>query len=99
MPVNSITLRDVADFLTKLEKSSGATTTNRVRSTLSACFAWAMREGLALSNPVMNTNKRDEHPRDRVLSNDEIGRIWSGAGDDAFGAVIKLLILHRPAPQ
>ena len=91
--LDSITLRDVADLLTKLERNSGATTTNRVRSTLSACFAWAMREGLALSNPVMNTNKRDEQPRDRVLSNDELRRIWSGAGDDAFGAVIKLLIL------
>ena len=67
MPVDSITLRDVADLLTKLEKSSGSTTTNRVRSTLSAVFAWAMREGLALSNPVVNTNKRDAHPRDRVL--------------------------------
>ena len=93
MPVDSITLRDVADLLTKLEKSSGSTTANRVRSTLSAVFSWAMREGLALSNPVVNTNKRDEHPRDRVLSNDEIGRIWNAAGDDAFGTIIKLLIL------
>ena len=93
MPVDSITLRDVADLLTKLDKSSGSTTTNRVRSTLSAVFSWAMREGLALSNPVVNTNKRDEHPRDRVLSNDEIGRIWNAAGDDAFGTIIKLLIL------
>ena len=75
MPVDLITLRDVADLLSKLDKSSGSTTANRVRSTLSAVFCWAMREGLALSNPVVNTNKRDEHPRDRVLSNDEIGRI------------------------
>ena len=36
MPVDLITLRDVADLLTKLDKSSGSTTTNRVRSTLSA---------------------------------------------------------------
>jgi integrase len=93
MPVDSITLRDVANLLTKLEKSSGSTTTNRVRSTLSAVFSWAMREGLALSNPAVNTNKRDEHPRDRVLSNDEIKRIWNAAGDDVFGTIIKLLIL------
>ena len=93
MPIDSITLRDVADLLTKLDKSSGSTTANRVRSTLSAVFTWAMREGLALSNPVVNTNKRDEHPRDRVLSNDEIGRIWNAAGDDAFGTIIKPLIL------
>ena len=93
MPIDSITLRDVADLLTKLDKSSGSTTTNRVRSTLSAVFSWAMREGLALSCLVVNTNKRDEHPRDRILSNDEIGRIWNAAGDDAFGTIIKLLII------
>ena len=49
-----------------------------------------MREGLALSNPVVNTNKRDEHPRDRVLSNDEIGRIWNAAGDDAYGTIMMM---------
>jgi hypothetical protein len=41
MPVGSITLRDVADLLTKLDKSSGSTTTNRVRSTLSAALVAA----------------------------------------------------------
>jgi integrase len=93
MPVDSITPRDVADLLTRLDKASGATTANRVRSTLSTCFAWAMREGLALSNPAANTNKRDEHPRDRVLSNDELKPIWNAAGDYAYGTIIKLLIL------
>jgi integrase len=93
MPVDSIRLRDVADLLSKIDRASGATTTNRVRSTLSACFAWAMREGLALSNPVANTNKRDEQTRDRVLSNEELGRIWNAAGADAYGTIIKLLIL------
>jgi integrase len=93
MPVDSIALRDIADLLTKLSKSSGPTTTNRVRSTLSAVFSWAMREGLAHSNPVTNTNKRDEHPRDRVLSNDELRRIWNAADDNSYGIIIKLLIL------
>ena len=44
----AITLRDVADLLAKIDKASGAVTANRVRATLSACFSWAMREGLAL---------------------------------------------------
>src|SRR5437868_1641536 len=37
-------------------------------------FLGAIREGLAPSNPVINTNKREERPRDRVLSNDELRR-------------------------
>ena len=93
MPVGAITLRDLASLLGRIDKASGATTTNRVRSTLSSCFSWAMREGLALSNPVVNTNKREEQTRDRVLSNDELRRIWTAAGDDAYGTIIKLLIL------
>ena len=93
MPVAAITLRDVADLLSKIDKASGAVTANRVRATLSTCFSWAMREGLALANPTANTNKREERSRDRVLSNDEVRRIWSVAGDDTYGTIVKLLIL------
>src|SRR5262249_54486450 len=88
-----ITLRDVADLLAKIDKAAGGVTANRVRSTMSACFSWAMREGLAPNNPVVNTNKREEQPRDRVLSNGELRRIWNAAGDGAYGTIIKLLIL------
>ena len=56
MPVGAISLRDVADLLAKIDKASGAVTANLVRATLSACFSWGMREGLAPSNPVANTN-------------------------------------------
>ena len=92
-PVDSITLRDVADLLGKIDKASGGVTANRVRASLSACFSWAMREGLALSNPVANTNKREERARDRVLSDDELRRIWNAAGDGAYGTIVRLLIL------
>ena len=93
MPVTAITLRDVADLLAKIDRASGPTTANRVRATLSACFSWAMREGLALSNPIANTNRREERPRERVLSNDELRAIWNAAGNDTYGVIIKLLIL------
>jgi integrase len=93
MPVDSITLRDIAHLLSSIDTASGGTTANRVRSTLSACFAWVMREGLVLANPVMNSNKREERSRDRVLSNDELKRIWNATVDDIHGVIIKLLIL------
>ena len=93
VPVGAIMLRDVADLLAKIDKASGAVTANRVRATLSACFSWAMREGLALSNPVANTNRREERPRERVLSNDELQAIWNAAGDAVYGTIVKLLIL------
>ena len=52
MPVEAITLRDVADLLSKTDKASGPVIANRVRSSLSACFSWGMREGLASLTPL-----------------------------------------------
>ena len=50
--------------------------------------------GVTQSNPTLNTNKREEHPRDRVLTADEIRHIWAAADDTGtYGTVIKLLIL------
>jgi hypothetical protein len=56
-------------------------------------FGWAMREGLAESSPVMNTGKREEKSRDRVLLNSELGIIWSSLEDDHYGSIVKLLML------
>jgi integrase len=93
-PVDNVELRDIAELLSSLEKNNGAVTSNRVRSTLSQCFAWGMREGLVQKNPVINTNKRDEKPRDRVLSNAELQAIWRAADDVPIaGNIIRLLIL------
>jgi integrase len=82
----------VARLLNTVGKG-GATVHNRTRTSLSAMFAWGMGEGLATSNPVAHTNKRDEKPRDRVLSEAELRTIWRALGNDDFGAILKLLML------
>ena len=48
-------------------------------------FVWAMGEGLAVANPVMNTNRREEKTRDRVLSDAELRTIWQSLEDDDYG--------------
>jgi integrase len=97
LPVNDIALRDVADLLAKVEQSSGSVTANRLRSSLSLLYRWAMGEGRATSNPAIGTNRRKEIPRDRVLSDNELRRIWKATGDaglpGAFGAIVRLLLL------
>ena len=92
-PVDAIGLRDIAGLLAQIAKAHGPVLANRVRATLSGCFSWGMREGLARSNPVFGSNKRAEQPRDRVLSNDELRRIWNAAGEDAYGTIVRLLTL------
>jgi integrase len=98
-----ITRTDIASCLAAVRKNSGAVTANRVRSTLSTFFAWAMGEGLVDANPVIGTNRNEEKSRIRVLIkvDDETGRIdatelkliLNALDDGDYGAVMKLLIL------
>jgi integrase len=86
--------RTVATRLTTISSRSGPIEANRVRSSLAAFFAWAIREGLVDTNPVVGTSRRKETSRDRVLTNDELKAIWNAsenAGD--YGAVVQLLML------
>jgi integrase len=86
--------RAIAALLTPLANNSGPTEANHVRISLSAFYGWAMREGLADANPVMNTNKAAENGgRDRVLSRGELRSIWTAAGADDYGVILKLLML------
>jgi integrase len=53
-----------------------------------------MGNGLAEVNPIIGTLKpQDAEPRSRVLSDEELAAIWHASGNDAYGRVIKLLIL------
>jgi integrase len=95
--VHDITTDMVADGLKDIEKASGPVTRNRCRATLSAMFAWALGERFSKqlrTNPVIGTLKTEENgPRDRVLSDAELAKIWRAAPDNAYGRVVKLLML------
>jgi integrase len=93
VPIATVDKRAIADRLSDIASTSGAVTANRVRSSLSALFTWAMREGLADSNPVVNTNKREERSRERVLADAELAVIWAALKDDQYGDIVKLLLL------
>jgi integrase len=88
-----VTRRDVASLLSGLtEKLSGATV-NRVQTTLSGFFAWTIREGLIDANPADGTERREEGERTRLISDAELREIWSTLRDDAYGDIMRLLIL------
>jgi integrase len=92
-PITTITQRDVALLLNKIAAASGDVTANRLRATLTGLWAWAIRQGLPLSNVAANTDKRKETSRDRVLSESELASIWTQSEDDDFGRIVRLLIL------
>jgi len=61
---------------------------------LRAFIRWAYRQHYIERNPM--DRMRQPHPykaRERVLTNEEIKKVWSACGDDTFGRIVKLLIL------
>ena len=94
LPLVKITRRDVAARLMELADTSGAIMANRCRAHLSHCFSWAMQQGLAENNPVIGTARpAPEVKGERVLTTDELRQVWSAAGNDGYGRIVKALIL------
>ena len=99
LPLHSLRLaqidrRKVAALLGDIETGSGAATRNRARSALSAFFSWCIQEGLTDTNPVTGTGKASEGgSRERVLTQDELRKLWRNLGDDRFSDIVRLLLL------
>jgi len=85
----------VAAQLRVIAKDHGPIAADRARASLSRFYAWCIGEGVAENNPVVGTNKAAEEykPRDRVLTDDELVRIWNAATGNGFGAIVRLLML------
>jgi integrase len=86
--------RTLTARLTEIETENGPSARNRVRSSLSAFFTWAITEGFIEINPVANTAKADERgSRERVLTQAELAEVWAALPQDHFGDIVRLLIL------
>lgn len=92
--IDTVDRAAVAERLAAIAQDSGPVAADRARANLSALFGWAMREGIAATNPVMATNLHAGRvERERVLSEAELAEIWQASRDDDYGRIIKLLIL------
>jgi integrase len=93
MPLDTITLKDVAARIVVIQRECGNATASRARGALVTFFSWAMRMGLASANPCIGSVNPKTTARERVLSGEEIAAIWRACGDDDHGRIIRLLIL------
>jgi integrase len=94
LPLDTITRRDIAARVVAITRECGAPTAARARGALSAFFTWCLRMGLCEANPTIGAlSPAVGAGRDRVLSDNELARIWRACGDDDYGRIIKLLIL------
>jgi integrase len=86
--------RKVSAILGEIETNSGPIARNRARAALSAFYTWAIQEGFVDQSPVVGTGKATEGAsRDRVLSPDELKRLWRSLGDGRFADIVRLLLL------
>lgn len=94
MPIDTVTRRDVALRVAAITREHGPIVARRARAALSAFFVWAMRMGIVEHNVVIGTiEPKGNGPRERTLSDDELGRVWRACQDDDYGRIIKLAIL------
>ena len=93
-PASRVTQRMVVELLQSIAEVA-PTTSNRVRASLSAMFAWGMKAGLVSTNPVAATFKpAEEKTRERVLTDHELKLIWSCTGGGAdHDRIVRLLML------
>jgi integrase len=94
LAVEKIDRRLIAIRLAEIAERSGPAAANRVRASLSAYFAWLLREGILEANPVLNTNRAVEAgARTHVVADDELALIWRALGEDQYSTIVRLLIL------
>jgi integrase len=91
-PAERLQREDVISILDE----QGASIARSVAAYGSACFGWSLRRGQVAHNPfakppiAMGTTRRD-----RVLSDDELARVWRAACDapEPYGRIVRMVTL------
>jgi len=95
--LDSIRRTEVIALLDDIVVDKGANVAREVRKHLVGLFSWAIDRGLVDISPAAGIKRKDlrYERRTRVLSMDELGRVWDAAGDLSypFGPWVRLLIL------
>jgi integrase len=93
--IHDIARRDVIDLLDQIA-ADRPILANRVRAVLSKFFSWLCERDVIAASPCIGVKPPSkEVVRDRVLSDDELRRLWRAAETigGTVGAYVKLLIL------
>jgi integrase len=94
--VDELTRRDVLDVIDRVADAGYTAQAGRVHRKLHRLFAWCLERGILERSPMLGMRgPAPDVRRDRVLSDDELARVWKAAGAIGwpFGIATKLLIL------
>jgi integrase len=95
-PIKDIQRLDVADLGDRIAKRGYPTQANRVQDEVMACLRWCADQDLIASVPTLGRRSRQpESPRDRTLTDAELGDLWKHLGDltSVVEDFVRLLIL------
>jgi len=97
VPIYDLRRRHIAAMLDTIEEQAGPVQASRVVAYITKCFNWWATRDDEFTTPMIRGMARSiaaERARDRVLTDDEIRKLWA-ALDDAgtFGALVKVLLL------
>lgn len=100
-PASDVTRAQIANLLDKVADRAPVVS-NRLHTVLSSLFSWGVSEGLVDMNPVAGLRKRaTEVSKDRVLTDDEIRRMWAASADSlgpAYRDIMRLILLTGQRP-
>jgi integrase len=94
--ITDIKRRDVLNVLDAIVDRGAPVSARRIHSHLHRLFGWAVGRGIIEVNPLANVPKPgQETPRDRVLTDAELVKVWQAAEQIGwpFGRAVQLLIL------
>jgi integrase len=93
-PIRTISKRDVHELLDGIVDRGAPGMARSVHAYLRSLFKWSVGRELIPVDPMAGIESpAAAGKRDRVLSDDELRRVWEVAGADPYGDLIKLLIL------
>jgi len=93
--IGDITDTDIIHALDQVS-SHAPVAANRLHAVLSAFFGWAKGKRLVTVNPCADLDRpAEERPRDRVLEDGELRKVWLAAGElgHPHAGIVRLLIL------
>lgn len=84
-----------ADIQDKLKKWDGKPwSQNYAYASLRNFLNWCLEHGMVDKHPLFRKKPPNKtKSRERVLSDDEMGRIWRATGDSTYGRILRLLVL------
>jgi integrase len=94
--IADIDRRDCLNVVDAIVDRGAIIQARRIQAHLRRLFAWAMGRGIVTVNPLDGVDMPGEaRSRERVLSNDELVKIWNAADKIGLhrGAAVKMLIL------